>query len=152
MGSIYLELSSLSGASAVSWCVDERKAIDYASKNTVAYQFKDNIDNNLFRDIWVNVGIDDLLPDPTGKEKYYPDDGLFTRHDGGVFVAWEPSLPLSKYFGLNLNLAPIMVVRFEDRIVLFSQASLFISYKRFDSKKTNLGVSAYLGYCKIKCA
>lgn len=86
---LYPELSSLSGASAgsinalfsaVSWCVDERIAIDYASKNTVSYQFKDNIDNNLFRDIWVNVGIDDLLPDPTGKEKYYSDDGLFTRH------------------------------------------------------------------------
>lgn len=87
--SLYPELSSLSGASAgsinalfsaISWCVDLGKAKDFAEKNTVNYRFQDTLEKNLFRDIWVKVGIENLLPDPAVKGKYATDDGLFTRH------------------------------------------------------------------------
>lgn len=87
--SLYPDLASVSGASAgsinalfsaISWCVDEKKAIEYAQKNPGSYPFKDSLEKNLFRDIWVNVGIEELLPDPTVNGKYAADDGLFTRH------------------------------------------------------------------------
>src|SRR6266568_3094530 len=72
------KLMSVSGASAgrinalmtsVSWCVDKTKIDDGA--------VIDNVSDNLFRNIWLKVGIDTLLPkDP---HKYLPDDGLLTR-------------------------------------------------------------------------
>jgi len=86
---LFPELSSLSGASAgsinalfsaISWCVDDSKAKEYAQNNKVSYEFNDTLQNNLFRDIWVTVGIGDLLPDPSVKANYSHDDGLFTRY------------------------------------------------------------------------
>jgi predicted acylesterase/phospholipase RssA len=84
---LYPDLRSITGASAgsintlitaISWCIDDAKISEDNSK------FQSTINNNLFRDIWVNVGIEDLLPNsnPSNKNKvkYKLDDGLFTRH------------------------------------------------------------------------
>ncbi len=83
------ELLSISGASAGSinallsammWCAQDTLDSAQIPANSAAALY-DGIDNNLFRDIWINVGIDSLLP-PDEVEKgqgYLDDDGLFTR-------------------------------------------------------------------------
>lgn len=59
--------------SAIGWCVDPNKA-------AASGLYADTIDNNLFRDIWLRVGIDDLLPaEGHTARAYRPDDGLLTR-------------------------------------------------------------------------
>ncbi|MFV2060700.1 MAG: patatin-like phospholipase family protein [Gammaproteobacteria bacterium] len=86
---LYPDLRSITGASAgsintlitaISWCIDDSRL-----KKNNSTEFHDKIDNNLFRDIWVNVGIEDLLPNSSNekkskKAKYKIDDGLFSRN------------------------------------------------------------------------
>jgi predicted acylesterase/phospholipase RssA len=54
--------------SAMSWCMDEQRM------QTVAH---DALDNNLFRDIWLDVGFNNLLPE--NPAEYDRDDGLLSR-------------------------------------------------------------------------
>jgi predicted acylesterase/phospholipase RssA len=55
--------------SAISWCMDDRLMNSKAA---------DNITDNLFRDIWLGVGFDNLLPaDP---RDYEATDGLLSRN------------------------------------------------------------------------
>lgn len=72
-------LSTVTGASAgsinglltaISWCVDDTRVT-----NTSAYQ--GTVTNNLFKEIWVDVGLDGLLPKDS--TTYKPGDGLFSR-------------------------------------------------------------------------
>ena len=54
--------------SAIAWCLDDKK---------IDGQVSDVINNNLFRDIWLGVGFDNLLPEDANK--YEPTDGLLSR-------------------------------------------------------------------------
>lgn len=54
--------------SAMSWCMDD------ARMQGVAH---DTVDQNLFRDIWLDVGFNNLLPE--NPAEYDPDDGLLSR-------------------------------------------------------------------------
>lgn len=81
-GLVYPKLTAVTGASAgsinalfsaISWCVDETR-LDKSS------YFSDRIDRNLFRDVWLAIGLDELLPENTrSAESYLPDDGLLAR-------------------------------------------------------------------------
>jgi predicted acylesterase/phospholipase RssA len=85
------KLMAVTGASAgginalmtgLSWCMDPQK--------TRGTEFDDTIDNNLFKQMWLDVGFDNLLPKgekphkddketEKGDGQYKPDDGLLTR-------------------------------------------------------------------------
>lgn len=78
---LYPDLVAITGASAgsinglvsaVTWCAHPDLAAN-------AGYFADRIDNNLFRDVWLPVGLDELLPadSATGYEPH--GDGVFTR-------------------------------------------------------------------------
>jgi predicted acylesterase/phospholipase RssA len=72
-------LSTVTGASAgsinglltvISWCVDDSKLNDKS-------EYRGSVTDNLFKEIWVDVGLDGLLPkDPN---QYKDTDGLFSR-------------------------------------------------------------------------
>lgn len=67
-------------ATALTWCVDDERAGDLGA-------FPDRVDDNLFRDIWMGVGIDDLLPPETDRfPRYRADDGLVSR------AAFDPAV------------------------------------------------------------
>lgn len=75
-----LEVSSVAGASAggvntiltgVTWCA--RPEEEGGPPN--------RIDDNVFRDIWLRVDINTLLPPKADSEIYLPDDALFSRRD-----------------------------------------------------------------------
>ncbi|HEY6873217.1 MAG TPA: patatin-like phospholipase family protein [Geobacteraceae bacterium] len=86
------KLMAVTGASAgginalmtgINWCVDNTKI--------TGTEFSDSIDRNLFKDIWLDVGFNSLLPDngnrckdgkPCNKDgkPYRDDDGLLTRN------------------------------------------------------------------------
>lgn len=103
-------------------------------------------------------------------QQYLPYEFGVDARNGGLHIAWEPSISLSKYFGLNLNIAPVIFDRFADNALVFSQASLFLSYrldglissfgvgptltstweKLPDSKQNNIGGSLYLGLLRDK--
>ncbi len=77
---VYPRLVAVTGASAgsingllsaLSWCVDETRLPREAD-------FADTVTRNLFRDIWVEVGFDTLLPGEA-KGAYGDGDGLLTR-------------------------------------------------------------------------
>ncbi len=79
-GRVYPRLVAVTGASAgsinglisaLSWCVDETRL-------SPADDFADTVARNLFRDIWVEVGFDTLLPD-AGQAAYGDGDALLTR-------------------------------------------------------------------------
>lgn len=59
--------------SAITWCVDDNRLAQ--STNRPGYQ--NTIGNNLFRSLWLNVGIDEMLP--VNPSVYRQDDGLLTR-------------------------------------------------------------------------
>lgn len=73
------QLSTVTGASAgsingllsaISWCVDDSKVTDKSA-------YHGSVSDNLFKEIWVNVGLDGLLPaDP---DTYKTSDGLLSR-------------------------------------------------------------------------
>ena len=90
--------------------------------------------------------------------------------NGGLHVAWEPSVSLSKSFSFHFNIAPIIIDRFADSEIIFSQASSFLTYERSglfsslglgptisstwkkwpNSKQTNIGASLYAGLMQDK--
>ena len=72
-------LSTVTGASAgsinglltaISWCVDDGKV-------TKQSEYSGTIKDNLFKEIWVSVGLDGLLPKDAGQ--YQDTDGLLSR-------------------------------------------------------------------------
>ena len=80
-GRIYPELMSAGGASAgsinallsaLSWCLDDDKLAAWQGSAA-----GDRIDDNLFRFLWLNVGIDEMLP--RDQSKYGDGDALLTR-------------------------------------------------------------------------
>ena len=75
-----LELASVAGASAggvntilsaLAWCT--REANEGGIPN--------RIDDNVFRDIWLRVDINELLPSRADSPSYLPDDAAFSRKD-----------------------------------------------------------------------
>lgn len=74
------EMTGVAGASAgginsllsgLSWCTRPEKEGG----------LKNRIDNNIFRDVWLNLDVNHLLP-PTATSRYYhPDDALLSRYD-----------------------------------------------------------------------
>lgn len=70
-----MTLKAVSGASAgginslitaISWCGN--------------HKLQDDVEDNLFKNTWVDVGLDDLFPENSKGSKFYSDDdGLFTR-------------------------------------------------------------------------
>lgn len=88
-GENHAELFAASGASAgsinavisaLSWCVDSRKGRESGL-------FPDELGSNLFRDTWLNIGSDDLLPATAESGKgYRPDDGVLTRNAFGPAI------------------------------------------------------------------
>jgi hypothetical protein len=103
-------------------------------------------------------------------QQYLPYEVGVDARNGGLLVAWEPSISLSKSFGLNLNVAPVVVDRFAEDLIFFSQASLFLSHhqdsiissvgigpvvtgaweKRSESEQFNIGISGYIGILQDK--
>lgn len=86
------ELMSVSGASAGSinalissllWCVDDN-ARDLRTGKLV---LDDSIHSNLFSDLWLNIGIDELLPAIDAKNAYYDSDGLLSRKGFDKIIA-----------------------------------------------------------------
>jgi predicted acylesterase/phospholipase RssA len=78
---LYPELVAVTGASAgsinglvsaITWCADPVLAAKSAN-------FADRIDDNLFRDVWLPVGLDQLLPAGAVTDYEPHGDGLFTR-------------------------------------------------------------------------
>ena len=79
------KLVSVTGASAgginalvtaISWCIDEQRYNQkYLKKGETAF---DSVSRNLFKDIWMDVGFDSLLP--VDSQLYLKDDALFTRN------------------------------------------------------------------------
>ena len=65
--------------SAIAWCVDEGKLEKYRLSNSEenAFRYNDSINNNLFHTLWLNVGIDEMLP--ADSKAYLPGDGILTR-------------------------------------------------------------------------
>ena len=65
--------------SAINWCIDDKKLDKNRelklSNGSVTYS--DSIDHNLFKSLWLNVGIDEMLP--ADKDVYRPGDGVLTR-------------------------------------------------------------------------
>ncbi len=81
-----MQLASITGASAggvntilsgLTWC----------SLHESEGGITNRIDNNIFRDIWLRVDINSLLPPQPDSEIYLPDDALFSRRD--YFAAAE---------------------------------------------------------------
>ena len=79
---VYPDLMSLSGASAgsinalisaITWCIDDARLKNQPSD----LDYRDDIHRNLFRKLWLNVGIDELLPADT--DSYRQGDALLTR-------------------------------------------------------------------------
>lgn len=75
-----LDLASVAGASAggvntiltaLTWCL-----LSEGDKT-----LPNNVDNNFFRDLWLRVDINELLPPDADSELYLPDDALFSRKD-----------------------------------------------------------------------
>ena len=75
-----LELASVAGASAggvntilsgLAWCA---RAADEGG-------IADRIDDNVFRDIWLRVDINELMPPQADSSSYLPDDAAFSRKD-----------------------------------------------------------------------
>jgi predicted acylesterase/phospholipase RssA len=75
-----MELVSVAGASAggvntllsgLTWCARPESEGGLANRS----------DSNLFRDTWLRVDINALLPDRPDSETYLPDDALFSRKD-----------------------------------------------------------------------
>ena len=88
---LFPELKSVAGASAgsinalltaMTWCVDDKKLEEIKKQNpdNNAFKYSSTISDNLFLEIWLNVGIEDLLPDTKDGEGYQKGDGLFTRN------------------------------------------------------------------------
>lgn len=84
----YPELMSSVGASAGSinaliaaleWCIDDTRAMQQTTipAEPGGYVYRNTIDNNLFRDLWVNVGIDEILP--ADASRYREGDAVLTR-------------------------------------------------------------------------
>ena len=74
------EAASFAGASAgginsllsgVTWCSRDEKEGGLVNR----------IDNNLFRDVWLNIDANHLLPASATSEYYQSDDAMFSRHD-----------------------------------------------------------------------
>jgi len=65
--------------SAIAWCVDDRKLEKLSLSNSEkdAFSYNDSINNNLFHTLWLNVGIDEMLP--ADSKAYLPGDGILTR-------------------------------------------------------------------------
>ena len=65
--------------SAIAWCVDDGKLEKFRSRASKkdAFSYNDSINNNLFHTLWLNVGIDEMLP--ADSKAYLPGDGLLTR-------------------------------------------------------------------------
>ena len=65
--------------SAIDWCVDDELISQYNSTPAVPikYTYNNTVDDNLFRAVWLNVGIDQILP--ADKNVYRQGDGVFTR-------------------------------------------------------------------------
>ena len=89
-GKIYPQLTAITGASAgsintivsaINWCIDEERIKTLAatkSTNRVETIFKDTVNDNLFRDVWLNVGMQNLLP-ASYEIGYMKDDALLSR-------------------------------------------------------------------------
>lgn len=65
--------------SAIAWCVDDGKLEKFRSSASEkdAFSYNDSINNNLFHTLWLNVGIDEMLP--ADSKAYLPGDGILTR-------------------------------------------------------------------------
>ncbi len=113
-GRVYPRLVAVTGASAgsinglisaLAWCVDEaRLPADGGA-------YADRVDANLFRDIWLDVGFDNLLPAPA-RGAYLADDGLLTRKAFADQIARLRKLMRAKIYrpGCHLPLA-LLVTR-----------------------------------------
>ncbi len=75
-----IEVASVTGASAggvntlltgLTWC----------ARAETAGGIGDSIDGNIFRDIWLRVDINALLPPDADSESYLPDDAVLSRKD-----------------------------------------------------------------------
>ena len=75
-----LELASVAGASAggvntllsgLAWCARE------ADKGGIV----NRIDDNVFRDVWLRIDINELMPSRADSPSYLPDDAAFSRKD-----------------------------------------------------------------------
>jgi predicted acylesterase/phospholipase RssA len=88
-----MEMASVTGASAggvntlltgLTWC----------ARTETAGGIGNSVDENLFRDIWLRVDINDLLPAKADSETYLPDDAVFSRKDyfaaaNGLRDSWK---------------------------------------------------------------
>lgn len=97
-------LSTVTGASAgsinglltaISWCVDDSQI----NESTV---YQGTVTNNLFKEIWVNVGLDGLLP--TEAESYQTTDGLLSRSPFDIPLNKIRSIFNEKIFQANCSI------------------------------------------------
>lgn len=65
--------------SALTWCVDDSKVqkIRQTQSGRASFTYSDSINENLFRTLWLNIGIDEMLP--AMESTYRAGDGILTR-------------------------------------------------------------------------
>ena len=131
------DLMSVSGASAgsinalisaISWCVDDKRLAGLAK--TDAGLFTDDIDSNLFRLLWLHVGIEELLPEQSSKDVYKKSDGLFTRKAFDKAIEQVEKLLASNIFRQDCNI-PIGMTVTKVNPYTMSVAGVEVNNQRF---------------------
>ena len=108
---VYPALVAITGASAgsinglisaITWCVDETRL----STDSL---FSDRINDNLYRQVWVDVGLDQLLPEGP----YRDSDGVFTRNAFSAVIQRIKDVLKEKIYGNGCVIPYAMTVTSE---------------------------------------
>lgn len=116
--------------SAINWCVDDTKLEKHnqsESENT-PNAYRDSIEHNLFRSLWLNVGIDEMLP--ADKKLYGPGDGILTRTAFDDVIKQIIKILESDIFRTGCNLPIGMTVTSVDPVKM-SIAGVEVENQRF---------------------
>lgn len=136
---LYPELTSSVGASAgsinalisaIEWCVDDSKLDNGAQhlSTSKAFSYRNNIHHNLFRTLWLNVGIDEMLP--AGGKDYREGDGILTRAAFDRAIHEITETLKSDIFRADCNLPLGMIVTRVDPVTM-SIAGVEVENQRF---------------------
>ena len=136
---LYPELMSSVGASAgsinalisaITWCIDDNKLekarLSLSGKERQSYN--DSIHQNLFRTLWLNVGIDEMLP--AENDIYRAGDALLTRAAFDHAIKQITEILKAKIFRADCNI-PLGITVTSVEPVRMSIAGVEVENQRF---------------------
>lgn len=116
--------------SAINWCVDDSRfeQVRPGGSDLTSVNYGDTIDHNLFRSLWLNAGIDEMLP--ADKDTYRAGDGLLTRSAFDASIKQIIKILKSDIFRADCNLPIGMTVTRVDPVKM-SIAGVEVENQRF---------------------